>query len=290
MLKRLKALVAAAAIVIGTVASSATASALPLAPDPIPPVTGIPQPCPAQHEWDAHASLSTIKADIAKNYGIKLVGDGWTKQVNKPIVKIVWETLDAVSCTPYLSTIKTKTRGNIGLNATSISGYAWGDWSLTRANYVSFDFAKMSQALDAGDPGRIVRVIVHELGHAYNVDRYENPAYWVEFNKLVAKHGKFTDYAGSSITETYAEVVGYYVARCAAKNPYDTGKFDEYYAFAKRTVFAGREFAGAAGSKVDCSMKVTKRARPNGVVTVPWATSRLVAPTGAAPTAAPVKG
>ena len=78
-------------------------------------------------------------------------------------------------------------RGTVGLNATSIRGYAWGDWSLTKGNYVTYDFSKFQKALDSGDEGRLTRLVAHELGHVLNSDRYSEPEYWQTFKKLFAK-------------------------------------------------------------------------------------------------------
>ena len=54
------------------------------------------------------------------------------------------------------------------------------------------------------------------------------------------------------MTETFADVVGYYVGRCALENPYDTGEYDAYYEFAKTYIFGGKEFGPAAGTRPEC--------------------------------------
>ena len=41
----------------------------------------------------------------------------------------------------------------------------------------------------------------------------------VTFTGVVRNHD-----AGRSVTETFADVIGYYVGRCALDNPYDTGE------------------------------------------------------------------
>ena len=72
------------------------------------------------------------------------------------------------------------------------------------------------------------------------------------------------------MTETFADVVGYYVGRCALNNPYDTGKFDAYYEYARDYIFDGKEFGPAPGTKADCSApakakkvkKAKKKAEP----------------------------
>ncbi|MFT3888460.1 MAG: hypothetical protein QM713_09910 [Arachnia sp.] len=237
-----------------------TANALPEAPEAAPPVAGIAQPCPVTHPFPNDASTTEVADQLAETFGFTLAGSQWTKK-HRASIKILWETLDAMSCTDYLKNLQGKVSGTVGLNATHISGYAWGDWSLTRSGYVSFDFSKFQQAIDSGDKGRLNRLVAHELAHVLNSDRYEEPKYWRDFKRLYQREGRFSDYAGSSVTETFADVVGYYVGRCAANNPYDTGKFDAYYAYARDYIFDGKEFGPAPGTKADCTPP-KKKAQP----------------------------
>ena len=230
------------------------AAALPVAPEPVAPVTGIPTPCPVTHAWPGDkAPLETITAALTKNFGFKLTGAQWTES-SRESIKILWQTLDAVDCTGYVTALQAKVNGNVGINAASISGFAWGDWSLTKPNYVTMDFSKFQRALDSGDEGRLVRLVTHEMAHVLNSDRFEDPGYWRTFQKLYAQQGRFSEYASSSVTETFADVVGYYVGRCALENPYDTGKFDAYYEFARTYVFGGKEFGPAPGEKPNCTV------------------------------------
>ncbi len=252
MRKLLLAVVAAATGLVSTVVAT-QAEALPVAPTPAPPVTGIPQPCTSNTPWPADASISEIKEQLEANFGFRLAGRHWTQEY-RPSIKILWETLDAVSCTDYLPTLQERAGGNVGINATSTSGWSWGDWSLSKTGYVSLDFEKFKGALDNDDEGRLVRLVIHELAHAWNSDRYEEPAYWKAFQRLQRQEGRFSDYAGSSVTETFADAVGYYVGRCALNNPYDSGEHDAYYEFVKREVFDGREFGPEPGTKPNCTV------------------------------------
>lgn len=231
---------------------STTATALPIAPAPVVPVTGIPTPCASTHPFPEDASLETLKAGITENFGFKLTGSQWTEE-RRESIRILWQTLDAMDCTTYRTDLQAKVNGNVGLNAASISGYAWGDWSLTKGNYVTFDFSKFQRALDSGDEGRLTRLVAHELAHVLNSDRGSNPEYWKSFKKLYAQEGRFSSYAGT-VTETFADVIGYYVGRCALDNPYDTGEFDAYYDYAKTTIFGGKEFGPAPGQPVNCTL------------------------------------
>ncbi len=243
----------AAAVVFASFGMS-QAAALPLAPEPVAPVAGIPMPCPVTHEWPGDdVPVETVAAALAENFGFALTGTQWT-EASRGSIKILWQTLDAVECSGYVAQLQAKVNGNVGINAADISGFAWGDWSLTKPNHVTMDFAKFQRALDSGDDGRLVRLVTHEMAHVLNSDRHSEPEYWKIFKNLYATQGSFSSYAGSSVTETFADVVGYYVGRCAMENPYDNGENAAYYEFAKTYVFGGKEFGPAAGQTPECSI------------------------------------
>ena len=243
-----------AVMVMSASLGTSQAAALPVAPEPVAPVAGIPAPCPVTHEWPGDdVSIDTIAAALAEGFHFQLTGPQWT-EASRESIKILWETLDAVSCTGYVTALQAKVNGNVGINADAISGFAWGDWSLTKPNFVTMDFSKFQGALDSGDDGRLVRLVTHEMAHVLNSDRYQNPLYWNTFQNLHASQGRFSEYASSSVTETFADVVGYYVGRCALENPYDTGKYNAYYEFVKTHVFGGKEFGPAPGEKPNCTV------------------------------------
>ncbi len=243
-----------ATLAVAAVSVAATsAQALPIAPAPVVSVTGIPTPCVSTKPFPADASIDQLKEQLAATFGFKLAGSQWTEE-RRPSIKILWETLDAVECTTYRADLQANVSGTLGINAARISGYAWGDWSLTKTNHVTLDFAKFQRALDSGDEGRLVRLVIHELGHVRNSDRYEDPEYWTVFTKLFAREGRFSEYAGRSVTETFADVVGYYVGRCALDNPYDTGEHAAYYEYAKTYIFGGKEFGPAPGVAPTCTL------------------------------------
>ncbi|MDO5083600.1 MAG: hypothetical protein Q4D89_09375 [Arachnia propionica] len=218
-----------------------------------PSVVGIHAPCPVTHPWPGKdVSITKIKEQLAANYGLTLTGNGWS-DAHREQIRIVWQSLDAVACTDFMATI-TEKNGQVGLNAGSIRGYAWGDWSLTKGGHVTFDFAKWAEVMDDKDPGKLSRLVIHELTHAWNSDRFGNPAYWREFQTLAKKEGHFSEYAGSKDTEILAETVGYYVARCAKDNPYDTPRHKAYYEWVRKNVFDGREFGPGPGKKAACDV------------------------------------
>lgn len=263
MHKRVVSMIAGAVVLLFSLLST-TSWALPIAPKPAQAVAGIPTPCLSHHPWPGDdVSISEIKKGLTDSFGFGLTGNQWTSE-RLPSIKILWQTLDAMDCTGYLTDLQNKVNGNVGINAASISGYAWGDWSLTKYNYVSLDFSKFQQALDDGDEGRLVRLVAHELAHVLNADRFQNPEYWQDFKDLYAAEGTFSDYGAGSLTETFADVVGYYVGRCALDNPYDTGKFSAYYEFTKERIFRGKEFGPAAGTKPNCSVPAADAEPPVG--------------------------
>lgn len=122
---------------------------------------------------------------------------------------------------------------------------------------MSLDFVKFRRAHDAGDPDRIVRLIIHELSHVWSSDRGTSPRYWRDFTAVRAGQPTFTRYAADRASETFAETVGYFVVRCAANSPYDAGQHDDYYRWVQSRVFEGREFGLRRGSST-----IAGRGRP----------------------------
>lgn len=211
-------------------------------------VAGIPQPCTAKHPYPQGASPAQVKTQLAAWSGIRLTGPEWTKPNNHTLVRIVWETLDGIGCTDYLTDVK-KANPGFALYAGPTRSWAWGDWALTHPGAVTLDFAKW-RTVQKDDPGRLVRILVHEIGHAWSLAP-ANQRVYNAFNSSYAKLGNFGPYAYSK-NENFSEVIGYYVARCAKDNPYDAKKYAPYYDFVRTHVFAGREFGPAAGTKASC--------------------------------------
>ena len=208
----------------------------------------MPEACTAIHPYDAALSMAALQSGIEANWGFTLTGKYWADETYRPIVAVIWRTLDAISCTPYLDTLHAKA-GVLELYATSIGGWVAGDYGLTRADAVSLDFPQLLTNYQT-DPGHVSRLFVHEVTHAYTRDRSSNPPYWADFTALYARNGRFGSY-GSSASEAFSEVVGYFVARCAANNPYTPGEA-AYYNFVKAEVFGGKEFGPALGQPLNC--------------------------------------
>ena len=86
MRKWLAALMATFAVAAGSIVAP-SASALPLAPEPVLPVTGVPAPCATTYAWPEDASIEEIKTQITANFGFTLSGSLWTEE-RRPSIKI----------------------------------------------------------------------------------------------------------------------------------------------------------------------------------------------------------
>ncbi|WP_026927760.1 hypothetical protein [Granulicoccus phenolivorans] len=223
---------------------------------PIAPVTGIPAPaCPADLTWDrSKTSQSEYVRQISQKWDMELTGSGWTDSRNREVVKLFGDTLDAVDCTGYLDRVRTGNGGRLTVSSDPIASWAWGDYGLTKPNTLSLDFVKFREGYAEGtDRGRLVRLIIHEMAHSFNSDRFQNPEYWQRNQQLFREVGPISAYGARDSTETFADAVGYYVARCAHDNPYDQARNKPYYEMVKKYVFDGKEFGGPVGSTQKCN-------------------------------------
>lgn len=226
------------------------------APPPAPPpppvsVAGIPDPCPIDVPITASMDAATIAERAERQWGFTLTGPQWRDNSYRPVVKLFAETLDAVDCTDYLNRVKAGNGGSLEVSSRSTNSWAWGDYGLSRAGVLTLDLAKFKQGYAEGDRGRLVRLIIHEMAHSLNADRDSQPAYWQRYQQVWASNGPVSAY-GSNQTESFADAVGYYVARCAADNPYASTKHRAYYEYVKANIFGGREFGGAVGTRQSC--------------------------------------
>lgn len=217
-------------------------------------VAGIPRPCQIDMPITDDMSAADITAATERQWGFDLTGPQWQQDEYRPIVELFAETLDSVDCTGYLDRVKAGNGGRLEISSLPTRSWAWGDYGLTRANVLTLDFAKFRSGYAAGDRGRLVRLIIHEMAHSLNADRYSSPAYWNSFGRVWRATGPVSAY-GSTETESFADAVGYYVARCAADNPYDSTKNRAYYDYVKSNIFDGREFGGEVGTPQTCAIK-----------------------------------
>jgi hypothetical protein len=219
-----------------------------------PSIAGIPEPCPIDFPITADLSAADISERVEEQWRLRLTGSPWRDDGYRPFVELFAETLDAVDCTGYLERVIDGNGGTLEVSSDATGSWAWGDYGLTRANVLTLDAAKFRQGYADGDRGRLVRLVIHEMAHSLNADRFSEPAYWQTFQRVWKANGPVSAY-GKTETESFADAVGYYVARCAADNPYATTEHAAYYEYVKTNIFNGREFGGAVGTHQECAIK-----------------------------------
>lgn len=228
----------------------AAAAAIPLAP-------GMERSCPMTHRFPARSSSGEIVAKVAKTWGVQLKGASWKKKANRPVLKVMWQTLDAVDCTPFVKSVKAKNDGKLIISGEKAGSWAWGDYGFSDPDGVSLSLDKMAVGVADGQSPRVVRVMVHEMAHAWSADREEGSGYFARFAKIGGSAGALTEYGSQNTSENFAEAAGYYVARCAKeqsdtgkpkRNPYDDDASAAYYAFVGKTLFGGKKFGPSPGS------------------------------------------
>ncbi|MDO5499940.1 MAG: hypothetical protein Q4F67_09705 [Propionibacteriaceae bacterium] len=217
-------------------------------------IAGIPDPCTTDLTITDAMSAAEITQRAEEQWGFQLTGPHWREDDYRPVVKLFAETLDSVDCTDYLDRVKAGNGGSLEISSLPTRSWAWGDYGLTRPNVLTLDFAKFKEGYAQGDRGRLVRLIIHEMAHSLNADRFSAPPYWTAYNQVWNTNGPVSSY-GSTATESFADAVGYYVARCAADNPYDSRQHAAYYDYVKSQIFGDREFGTAIGTAQQCLVK-----------------------------------
>lgn len=217
-------------------------------------VAGVPEPCSINLPLTDSMSAAEISDQAAQQWGLALTGPQWRDDRYRDVVALFAETVDSVDCTDFMNRVKAGNGGGLEVSSLPTNSWAWGDYGLTRPRVLTLDFEKFRQGYADGERGRLVRLVIHEMAHSLNADRHADPAYWRSFNRVWAAHGAVSDY-GSSPTESFADAVGYYVARCAADNPYETDRHRAYYDYVRDEIFGGREFGPAAGTPQHCAVK-----------------------------------
>lgn len=242
----------------------------PAPPDPEEPgdpVTGIAEPCSADHPFPAETGTDAIIAGFQDNWGLALqpADKSWTDASRTDLLAIMWETLDAVDCTPFLETVLDKNGGSLSVHAGTPMYGGWADYGLTHPG-LTFDPDKQQGGIDNGIPENVAQNLIHELGHAYSNDRVDanpsqHPGYYADYHALYGQHGGLSNYGQTAESENFADVLGFYVARCSQEafetggellpNPYDGGH-GAYYAFARDQIFGGKQFGPAPGTAATC--------------------------------------
>lgn len=223
---------------------------------PIPSAPGVQRSCSMTHRFPAAASSASIVKQVRATWGVRLQGPSWKSKANRPVLKVAWQTLDAIDCTPFRSQIKAKNDGKLIISGEKNGSWAWGDYGYSDPDGVSLSLDKMAAGIKDGQSPRVVRVIVHEMAHAWSADRDEDAGYFAAFAKLGDTDGGITEYGSQNTSENFAEAAGYYVARCAKEqsdtgkpsaNPYDAKRNSGYYAFVGKLLFGRAKFGPPAG-------------------------------------------
>ncbi|WP_432559026.1 hypothetical protein [Granulicoccus sp. GXG6511] len=217
-------------------------------------VAGIPEPCSIDVRITDDLTAAEITERAERQWGFTLSGPQWRDEQYRPVVKLFTETVDAVDCTGYVDRVKAGNGGDLEISSLPTRSWAWGDYGLTRPKVLTLDFEKFRQGYADGDRGRLVRLVIHEMAHSLNADRFSEPDYWQAYNRVWSAEGPVSAY-GSNATESFADAVGYYVARCAADNPYDSTEHAAYYDYVQTHIFDGRQFGGAVGTPQDCAIE-----------------------------------
>ena len=224
-------------------------------PDPIPRAPGMQRSCKMTHRFPATASSAKVVTAVRQNWGVRLTGPSWKKKANADVLRVMWRTLDSLDCTPFLKTVKTKNDGGLIISGEKKGSWAWGDYGYSDPDGISFSLDKMADAIDDAQSPRVVRVMVHEMAHAWSADRNEDSGYFKAFAKL-GDGLPITDYGAQNTSENFAEAAGYFVARCAVEqsdtgkpkpNPYDDAANAGYYKFVGKLLFGNVSFGPAPG-------------------------------------------
>ncbi|OYN91188.1 hypothetical protein CGZ91_06955 [Parenemella sanctibonifatiensis] len=215
-------------------------------------VAAIPAPCSIDHPVDADADADEIADLIETTWNVTLDGSRWREDAYVDITRMLAQTLDAVDCTDYIERSRAGMPDGLAFHSGSTDSWAMGDYGLSHAGKITLDLRKFQQAFDEGQQGRLVRLIIHEMAHAWSSDRHGSPDYWDDFQRIFRNQGPITAY-GSTASESFADAVGYYVSRCAEDSPYRDRGAQAYYDFIRDEVFGGREFGPAPGEPMRCA-------------------------------------
>ena len=88
--------------VVGVVTLSPSADAAPTAPAAVV----VPQPCAISLAYPEGQSPAKIKELYGTHYGFTMVGRYWDDPAYQGIVRVIWETTDAIACTPFLEDLR----------------------------------------------------------------------------------------------------------------------------------------------------------------------------------------
>ncbi|XSS46233.1 hypothetical protein ACQBAU_17530 [Propionibacteriaceae bacterium Y2011] len=225
------------------------------AEEPTPPATGGEACEGAPYPGNAADAIAQIRA----RHGISLT-DGahsWTSPQAERTLRAFWTAMEDVGCTPYLSTLLERAGSGFSIIADTNGPGTWGHWRSDGLLHI--DVAQIEGS--AATPETLAWFTVHELAHMWsNVRATEGyNAYLGVYAELgpISPYG-VRDSADPQANENFADVIGYYYARCTPismysseasypGNPYDLEKFAGYHSYVKEYVFGGHEFGPGPG-------------------------------------------
>ncbi|MGH3730691.1 MAG: hypothetical protein ACRDTU_18345, partial [Micromonosporaceae bacterium] len=233
--------------------------------EPEDPGPSDPSECSGDAPAFPHGSApGDVIAAMEERWGLDFKASderSWENERYLPLLEVWWNTLAKVECTSFVDTVNDKNGGGLPVVSVVHDGGIWG-WYRGYPTGLEIDPDRQLAAVQNGIGETVEQNIIHELGHAYNNDRENSPApgYWSEYVGIYESDGGLSEYGRSSMTENFADVLGFYVARCALErfevsepraNPYDGG-YTSYYEFARKHVFDGVEFGPPPGSAASC--------------------------------------
>lgn len=226
-----------------------------------------PEPDPTPCEVAAYpGDPQTAIAQIESRHGIRMTDSdtySWSDPRAASTLEAFWTTFEKVSCTPYLTTVLDKAGPGFSIIADANGPGIWGHWRTDGLLHIDIGQISRDQASEV----TLAWFTAHELAHPWSNVR-STPAYR-SYVSLYQQVGPISPYgvreqADADANENFADVVGYYVARCTPismhsdeaeypGNPYDLEKFSRYYAWVKENVFGGKEFGPGPGETCQAS-------------------------------------
>lgn len=205
-----------------------------------------------------------VQAAFLTTWNVKLEDkdQSWSNPENEPFLKLYWDTLSAVSCTPFIK---------LALEGDPFSVYASSypsGWGVQTSNTsLELNLANMLSSV-TGNPASVQQNLIHEFSHAI---QFRHPDIYSIFESTICGKGSpnahVSGYGFQSCTEDFAEGSGYYAVRashefgggfngsrdniCPAKNPYDWGQ-QAYYNYYKQHIYGGKEFDSPPPSSGSC--------------------------------------
>lgn len=230
-----------------------------------PPANG--QECTAR-PYPEGSSAAEVRQLIKENHGLTFADAkySWSDPVAAPTLRAFWEGLEKVSCTAFAEHVSEAAGSGFAVVADENAGGVWGHYREDGLLHIDVD------QIGEQSPETLAWLVIHELSHPWSAQR---DATYSSYLALAEQQGPLTPYGrvaldqsiaagdGPDWNENFADMVAHYVARCSGlqmhtelsndqRNPYDSGRYDAYYAWTAEHVFGGVEFGPAPGEQPSC--------------------------------------